>query len=294
MAFTWVGKSQDGQSVTLKKLNVKDFKFPSYFNSDWEAKNKDKVKIGCTIDVETTGLSSESDSVIEVGICKFKFNTTTGEVLTIIEELSALQDPGRPLSDEITILTGITDDMVYDQAIDWSAVDMILKDCDVIIAHNAKFDRPFIDQKSEVSSKKLWACSCQQIDWFTKGLTSAKLELLNIYHGFFVDSHRALEDATALLYLLSFNDKTTSKTYLSEMIDNTKKQFTKVYAKGAPFEGKDQLKARRYNWDNTGRVWHKTITEDKLDEEVQWLEKNVYKGNFVGSAITIPLTANFK
>lgn len=54
------------------------------------------------IDLETTGLNSERDAVIEIGAVKYR----NGQP---IEEFSTLVNPGRPIPYEITMLTGITD-----------------------------------------------------------------------------------------------------------------------------------------------------------------------------------------
>ncbi len=96
--------------------------------------------------------------------------------------------------------------MVKNQRIDWDAVNLILKDAEIIIAHNASFDRPFMDAHSLVSQEKLWGCSVKNINWLSKGYPSSKLELLSVYHGFFHSAHRALNDAESLLYILTFYD----------------------------------------------------------------------------------------
>ena len=53
--------------------------------------------------------------------------------------------PGVDISSFITELTGITNEMVSGKHIDGSSVSEFLKDVDLIIAHNAKFDRAFFE-----------------------------------------------------------------------------------------------------------------------------------------------------
>ena len=117
---------------------------------------------------------------------------------------SALQDPGFPISTETTEITGITDQDLKGQKIDWATVKSLLNASELVIAHNAGFDRPFIEKELGEKVPKVWGCSWMQVDWDEKGYGIKKLELLSAYHGFFTDAHRALNDVDALLNLLSF------------------------------------------------------------------------------------------
>jgi DNA polymerase-3 subunit epsilon len=294
VAFQWIGKTTDGETVVLKRLKQEHFKFPQYFDTQWETSNADLIRTGAVIDVETSGLNAEQSQIIEIGLRLFKFNRQTGEVLGLLEGYSAFQDPGQPLSDEIIRLTGITDEMVKGQSIDWERVDALLSSTQILIAHNAGFDRPFVDQLSTVSRSKIWGCSFKQINWNSKGFTSQKLDVLSIYHGFFTDAHRALNDSDALLHLLSFFDSDQKSPYLLELLHNARKVTVQVLAIGAPFESKDLLKSQGYRWDNANRYWWKEVDQAILLDETSWLEKSVYLGAFRGKMIEIAPTDHFK
>ncbi len=292
--FRWMGKSEDGLTVTIKRLEGCPITLAPYATPAWLEAHKDLIRVGAVVDVETTGLNQSDDDIIELALRLFSFHRQTGEILTIGEDYSSFQDPGRPISSEISTLTGITNDMVAGKNIDWLKVNQLLSECSVVIAHNAKFDRPFIDRKSTTSKDKIWACSYKHIDWAEKGFTSSKLELLNIYHGFFTDSHRAINDVDALLYLLSLPCPLTQKPYLFELLQNAKRPMVHVIASSSPFESKDHLKTRSYRWDNTNRFWSKIIFQDELPKEISWLEEVVYGGPFGGITRDIPLQDSFK
>ena len=294
MAFQWIGKSQDGETITLRKLKESDFRFPRYFTPEWETSNQDIVRTGVILDVETSGLKFDQSKIIEIGIRKFLFNRETGEPLRLTESYSSFQDPGEPLSAEVKAITGITDEMVKDQRIDWSRVDSMLESSQIMIAHNAAFDRPFVDSQSKISSQKIWGCSLKQIDWSGKGFPSQKLDLLSAFHGFFTDAHRALNDADALLHLLSHSDSMKGSPYLLELLTEARKTTYHLMAIYAPFESKDLLKSRGYRWDNLGRTWWREITHTDLPLETEWLEEFVYSGSFRGKVIEIPPTEHFK
>jgi len=91
------------------------------------------------LDLETTGLDSDRDAILEIGAVRFKGNRVEGEYSTLV-------NPGRPISPFITQLTGITDSMVANapplrQAL--PALDDFVGDA-IIVGHNIKFDLGFL------------------------------------------------------------------------------------------------------------------------------------------------------
>ena len=294
MTFDWIGKSEDGNTITLNRLNNEMFVFPSYFNHEWELANTDYIRIGAAIDVETTGLDQSKDKIIEIGLRLFKFNRLTGELLSLDSSYSGFQDPEVPLSSEVKAITGITDEMLRGETIDWIKTNELLSKCHIIIAHNASFDRPFIDKQSLESTNKIWGCSLKQVDWNAYGFQSQKLDVLSIYHGFFTDAHRALNDSDALIYLLSLKNRSSQYPYLFELLNNAKRPTILVSALYAPFEMKDFLKNRNYRWDAQNKVWNKIIYKDQSEEEIQWLADSIYLGKFKGKTLEIQPINNFK
>jgi DNA polymerase-3 subunit epsilon len=86
-------------------------------------------------------------------------------------------DPISPPSTlaEITALTGITDEMVAGRSIDPAAVEAIIADAAIVIAHNAKFDRPIAENDWPVFKGVDWACSLDEIPWRENGFEETKL-----------------------------------------------------------------------------------------------------------------------
>jgi DNA polymerase-3 subunit epsilon len=295
-AFPWAGfaeLSEDGNTVKLRRFNGQ-FPMPAYATAQWLEENQGRLRKGAVVDVETTGLDRRNDLVIELGLRRFEYDPVSGDVVRIGESLTGLQDPGRSLSPEITRLTGLTDQDLRGQVIDWNRVNELLADVDVIVAHNASFDRPFFDRFAEKSRNKLWACSFKQVGWDEKGFASSKLELLCLFHGYFTAAHRALNDVDALLCLLSFQCKHSGKSYFHELLQKADQPYVKVVAASSPFESKDLLKARGYRWDPQARVWQRLILSAQLADEVSWLESSVYRGIFRGLTEEIPALDNFK
>lgn len=92
-------------------------------------------------DVETTGLSSVYDRIIELAGVKIKDGN-------VIDTFEAFINPGHPLSAFTTELTGITDAMLANSPSEDSVMakfKAFSEDC-ILVAHNASFDMGFINK----------------------------------------------------------------------------------------------------------------------------------------------------
>ncbi|WP_300556401.1 3'-5' exonuclease [Limnohabitans sp. Rim8] len=228
------------------------------------------------LDTETTGLDSKSEKVIELAMLSVLVDTTTGLPVGPVTVYESFEDPGRPIPPQITEITGIDDSMVQGQRINDAAVKALVQEADLVVAHNAGFDRPFVEARFPVFADKAWACSFQGIDWKKEGSGSAKLEFLASERGWFYDAHRAQVDCHALLQVLA-SPLTDGQTGLSRLLSGLGQTRYKLRATGAPFESKDKLKARGYRWDGEGRVWWCSLaSDDLLDAECDWLREEVY------------------
>lgn len=69
-----------------------------------------------------------------------------------------MQQPGTPIPDDITKLTGITDAMVAGQVIDMAELRAVIEPADLVNAHNAPFDRPFCEAFASLFVEKAWTC----------------------------------------------------------------------------------------------------------------------------------------
>lgn len=110
-------------------------------------------RLGVILDTETTGLNYRSDEIIEIGAVAFTFNDE-GVIGDVVGIYGGLQQPSRPIPPDITRLTGITDVMVEGQLIDMASLSALIQPADLIIAHNAGFDRPFCEAFSPIFAGK--------------------------------------------------------------------------------------------------------------------------------------------
>ena len=149
---------------------------------------------GVVIDTETTGLDPDTCNIIEIGLVAFEYDPVKGQPIRVIGSYGALEDPGHPLSAETTEITGITDAMVAGQRIDDDRVGALVSNASIVIAHNADFDRPFLENRLPVFASLPWGCSLSDIDWIAEKLGSRKLDYIAFQMGFFFGAHRAEED----------------------------------------------------------------------------------------------------
>jgi DNA polymerase III subunit epsilon len=159
-------------------------------------------RIGICIDTETTGLNHNQDKIIELGIVAFEYDPFTAEIIRVADRYSGFEDPGFPLSAETTEITGITDDMIRGHSFDDERVSRLADQATLVIAHNAGFDRKFVEVRFPAFSRLPWACSVTQINWPAERMSTRILEYLLYKFGWFINAHRALDDAEGLLGIL--------------------------------------------------------------------------------------------
>src|ERR1039457_3270634 len=147
-----------GDFKVLRKMNLQQ-------DSRFTRKSVTNSRIGICIDTETTGLNHEKDKIIELGIVAFEYDPVTAEIIKVVGRYSGFEDPGFPLSAETTEITGITDDMVRGHSFDDDQVNRLANPETISIAHNADFDRKFVEARFPLFSKLPWACTVSQINW---------------------------------------------------------------------------------------------------------------------------------
>ena len=232
---------------------------------------------GVVLDTETTGLLSGQDKVIELGMVLFEFDPVSGCVHRALEVFDELEDPGFPIPPEVTAVHHITDEMVRGKRINDQQVLAFLRDVHVVVAHNAAFDRPFVENRWPVFETLDWSCIIKDVPWKEEGFGSAKLEYLLQTQGLFYEAHRAETDCWALLELLSRRLPQRQQPVLLSLLESLNQAQFKLYALGSPFESKDLLKMRGYRWAPELKCWTRLLTsEDLVQEEKAWLRRRVY------------------
>lgn len=173
-------------------------------------------RIAAFVDVETTGLSNVTDEIVELCISLFSFDENGN--IKILDTYTGQRDPGIPIPKEASRVNGITNDIVKGKKLDDEKVVSILNQAELIVAHNASYDRGFVERMYEISSTKPWYCSMNGIEWKDKGFASKGLSNLAKNHKLKKQTHRADSDVFLALELIGKIDHVTSKPYILEML----------------------------------------------------------------------------
>jgi len=273
-----------------------------------------KVLLAATVATETTGTDPAVDKVIELAVVVFEYCHATGVVGRVLGSYDGLEDPGVPIPRSSTAIHGITDEMVRGQRIDDASVASVLDGVGLVIAHNAGFDRKFLEPRLPLFASLPWACSWQEVPWSEAGIESSKLEYLAYRYGFFYEGHRAEIDCRALLEVLRRPfvrmpaDRADAAldggraavpggvgqgerdgvpvTALKVLLDSARGPSFRVWATGSPFESKDVLRKRGYWWDAPKRCWSVEVrSQEAVQAELQWLKEAVFGGKSVAVEI---------
>lgn len=216
------------------------------------------------VDCETEGLGPE-DKIVEIGIVRFVYDADTGKVLRLVAPVagySAFEDPGRPLSAEIRRLTGIEDADLAGQRFEDEAVNALLADVQLVIAHNAGFDRPRFEKRFPFLATKPWGCSFKDVDWSAHGVSSGKLEFLGFVFGFFFDGHRAVNDCFASLEVLSKPMPDSGQSVMHYLLEGSRRETWRHFVNPARFQN-DRFRALGYRWCGKERAasWYKDYAD---------------------------------
>ena len=160
------------------------------------------------LDLETTGLSPETDTIIEIAAIRFEIERV-GDIFTMSrsEEHSQLIHPGRILSKEVTMITGITPAMLDGKPSFESVSDKVREfiGSAVIVGHNVLFDIAMFATHGIDLSSNIVIDTFELSEIFSQDIESLNLGFLANRYGLIdpsEDEHRALTDTKVSIRLL--------------------------------------------------------------------------------------------
>ena len=208
------------------------------------------------LDTETTHISPKDGNLIEIACILYNVpnKTIIQQASTLLPSndnaafkinrisLSALAPPALPLT---------VSPMIH-------AIDAMIVRSDYIVAHNAEFDKSWIEQKTILINEIPWICSCYDFKWpdecnGAKKLTDIALSLDVPV----VSAHRALTDCQLLAQCFS------KLTDLEVRLEDAAKP-RQVYISSLPFDKNDTNKEHGFQWDKlVPKKWAKKLTEEE-------------------------------
>ena len=169
------------------------------------------------LDVETTGLNTRTDEIIEIGAVRIENGVE-------VAEFSELIDPGRPVPERVVEITGITSAMLRGKRTLMAVMPEFAKFCEgaVLVAHNADFDMSFFRRAFRqaglpfdfaiVDTLALVRNQYPQLKSHKLGVMCKQLGIS------LVNAHRAVHDARATgLMLLKVLNEVVSQKHLTQL-----------------------------------------------------------------------------
>jgi DNA polymerase-3 subunit epsilon len=212
------------------------------------------------IDLETTGLSTKEDEIIELGAVVWE--TKTNKPVAMLNHLIKQPNKGQ-LSSTIIDITGITDEDLdnfgIDEQVAINEFIQLARKCQYIIAHNGNhFDKPFIDKAVTRHGLELdmpWIDSMLDVP-FT--CATKKLTYLAAEHNFLNPfSHRALFDVLTMLNVCSNYD-------WQDIVKRSESPTITVVA-NVTKENRNLAKSKGFRWDAPNVRWIKYMKQCDLD-----------------------------
>ena len=182
------------------------------------------------IDIETTGLSTEYDEIIEISAIQVRNNT-------IFKTFSSLVQPSFEIDEYIEELTGITNEMLKNAPKISSVLPDFLNfiENDILLGYNVNFDINFLYDSAEKLS-----CGVLKNDFIDVMRIFRKLypelkhhrlkDLSDLYNIDYSNAHRSLADCEITLagYTYLFKDIESKFSTIQDFIDTFKQKVLKA------------------------------------------------------------------
>jgi DNA polymerase-3 subunit epsilon len=208
------------------------------------------------LDTETTGLSPETSQIIEVGCILYNVPTRS-----IISEASCLfyaeENPAFAVNRISLDTLNILPKDIEVNSLGLMAI--MIDSCDAIIAHNAQFDKGFIDRFSLglFTKNKQWICTKNDVIWpLRKGVSLSLISICSELGVPIVSTHRALSDCHLLLSAIECMED------IEYFLDKSGKGRLTYHAQ-ISYEQRQLVKDEGFQWDNVKKVWFAKLNKEQ-------------------------------
>lgn len=215
------------------------------------------------LDTETTGLDTENDRICEVGWAIVRWDDERVQFY-VGRALNEIIDPEVPIPAVASAVHHLTDKTVKGcPFIEELADQRFFDSFDLLVAHNAEFDRAFCVRQGLVPEDKPWLCTYRLARHVFPDAPSYKNQVLRYWLGFedvSGDAHRAGHDAevTAMILCKMLNDGLSA-----ELLDIDK---LIAFAEAPVF-----LRGRIGFGKHADKTWMECLASDR--SYLQWMAK---------------------
>lgn len=218
--------------------------------------------IALFVDTETTGLDPSTHALSEVcGVLAHIPETGKPRVLRAWSSLVHVGDA--PMDADVQRITGLAPELCNDHGVPVGvAVETLRRmavKADCVVAWNAPFDRGFLEAVG-FRPECPWVDAQRNVNWKAEGASRESLVVVAAEVGRMVNPcpHAALGDVLTMLAVTA--------TRMREAVEDAKVPRVLVFAWGAPFDRKDELRSGGFVWDAARKVWAKEVREPEAAE----------------------------
>lgn len=180
------------------------------------------------IDLETTGLDVNSHELIGLAAMLVEVQKPTGCLIRVLKRYDGLQEPAQELSPWAAGIVGYDHSALVGQRFDLQRINEMVQACDLVVAHNAYFDRAFVERVIPAFHSRPWVCSLHDIDWWgLQAQEAASVEKLALRLGHDMNSFMPMPTVEAMVHLLASPLPVTKETGFGALIAASKGPFIK-------------------------------------------------------------------
>jgi DNA polymerase-3 subunit epsilon len=215
----------------------------------------------CGVDFESTGLLPAEDRITEVGAALWDWDTQTP-----LKIMSTLVNPGRPIPEEITKITGITDEQVDLYGKSEKAAFLELHDLMSYADYAAAFNGTNFDQPFYLAACARLGVEPSGIFWldlssdvrYPESIKTRNLRHLASEHNFLNPfAHRALFDVLTMF-------KVAANYPLEEIIARAQEPTLFVQAI-VSFSENQKAKDYSFRWSAPSKAWWKQMKQSDFE-----------------------------
>lgn len=235
------------------------------------------------IDIETTGLDPDKDHIIEIG---WVFWDTKHKCP--IEMASRFIRGDGLIPEGIQHLTGISDSL-RQQGTSLGNIVPELKwwagKVDYLVAHNAEFERSFLDQRMRVMDIcEKWIDTQTDLPYLP-GKGKGSLSEIAMAHGVFNPMpHRALPDALCMMQIFAKYDFSEIERYANAET----KTLLISFPYDASGERNQKVKALGYRWEPLSKRWIKKLKDFQVEDAQEQAKEVGFTAHFVDLESAVP------
>lgn len=221
------------------------------------------------LDLETEGLDPLYHQILEFSVAMVAIDAE-GQILSVDGPYTGLRDPGRPIENHISKVTGITNDMVAGQTMSAASIATFLGQADACLSFNARFDRQHLGMLVPEVGEMSWICAMADVPWLDLGFDGKAQNYLLAQAGMFNPvAHRAADDVASLTNLLAHECR-DGRTVMRHALEGAQAPSWRFEATDLPYRFRQDIFRHGYAWANKHSLRHKLVRADEFETERSW------------------------